>query len=822
MDTRSLGTRSFVTKRGLLILFSAMLLLAFVASEQALADSRGNHQRGDVARYILPPGNYGGIPFTQNSTDQLPLYSGLTPLRDNITNGDIDQFFLPENFQPIGQAHEEQTGRPGLRLIYDSYGIPHIYGQTRADVAFGAGWVTARDRGLLLQLGRGPARAAVADIPNLDAFSLVTSGQSFVPSAATEALVTKQRQLLVDTYGAKGQQIIDDAQAGTDGVNAYWAAHGINQPPATVNDVIAVTAFIGSIFGSGGGGEASNADLLAKLQGSLGPIKGYKAWDDVMLADDREAPTTIRKRFNYPPLTGGPVTGSVVLDANSIQSLNPRVPATTAAAAPAHKEASNFLITAPRRSATGNPLAVMGPQLGYYYPEIVEQEDLHGPGINAQGVAVPGLNMYILIGRTPNYAWSLTSADGDVRDVYAERLCEPDGSAPTRASTHYLYRGECRPFENFDAGLLNGQPIRYPVSVHGPVFATATVHGQPYALTRKRSTFGRDALNLAALKDMTEGKATTPRRFWSIANEFGFTFNWGYISRKATAYFSSGLLPRRPRGLDRRLPTLGTGHDEWTGFLSEREHPHDVNGPRGLLLNWNNRSAPGFMHGDNEPFGSVQHVELFNQWPKHARITDNVGIMNRAATEDDRALVWPVVSRVLHTGAAPSARDQEVVDILDHWVGRDAPRLDANGDGLWDEPGPVIMDQLWRSIADAVMSPVFGSLIPDLNAVRGLGSSSGESYVDKDLRTLLGKRVRDRFNLSYCGAGSLAACRSSLWNAVHQTADQLASQLGEPDPAKWTGPASRTGFIPGLLPNTFPTTNRPTFQQVLELQRHGH
>ena len=60
MYTRSLGTRSFVTKRGLLILFSAMLLLAFVASEQALADSRGNHQRGDVARYILPPGNYGG------------------------------------------------------------------------------------------------------------------------------------------------------------------------------------------------------------------------------------------------------------------------------------------------------------------------------------------------------------------------------------------------------------------------------------------------------------------------------------------------------------------------------------------------------------------------------------------------------------------------------------------------------------------------------------------------------------------------------------------------------------------------------------------
>ena len=32
--------------------------------------------------------------------------------------------------------------------------------------------------------------------------------------------------------------------------------------------------------------------------------------------------------------------------------------------------------------------------------------------------------MYILIGRTPDYAWSLTSAGHDVRDVYVEQLCE--------------------------------------------------------------------------------------------------------------------------------------------------------------------------------------------------------------------------------------------------------------------------------------------------------------------------------------------------------------------------------------------------------------
>src|SRR5262249_19533380 len=210
--------------------------------------------------------------------------------------------------------------------------------------------------------------------------------------------------------------------------------------------------------------------------------------------------------------------------------------------------------------------------------------------------------------------------------------------------------------------------------------------------------------------------------------------------------------------------------------LTQKKHPHGTSGPGGLLLNWNNRSAPGFMHGDDEPYGSVQRVEMFNRWPAKAVITDNVGIMNRAATQDVRSPVWPVVSRVLHTTAAPTPRDQEVLDILDDWVNRDAPRLDADNDTFYDEAGPTIMDALWRPIANAVMSPVFGSLIPNLDNVRSLGGLEGESYVDKDLRTLLGDPVVGRFNLSYCGLGSMTACSNALWQAIGQTAQALGTQ----------------------------------------------
>jgi acyl-homoserine lactone acylase PvdQ len=802
---------------------TAALLAAVAVAPGAGADDRRGR---DQAWYILPPGNYGGLPTTDESTDQLPLYDGLTPLRGDITQADIASHFLPEDFRPVGRTTEEATGRAGVQVLYDEYGVAHVTGTTRADVAFGAGWVTARDRNLLLSLGRGPARVAVADVPGIDAFSLVTSGQQFVPSPQAEALVTAQQDLLVRTFGAKGRQIIADAQATADGVNAYWTAHGIDQPPATVNDVIAVTAFIGSIFGAGGGGEATNADLLARLQQGMGTVQGRAAWNDVMLSLDAEAPTTTKKPFAYGPRTGGPVTGSLTIDPGSVVPLDPRQAPSSAdddlivdaAAAPPGKQASNFLVVAPGRSATGNSLAVMGPQLGYYYPEIVQQLHLKGPGFESQGVSVPGLSMYTLIGRTRDYAWSLTSANHDVRDVFAEQLCEPDGSAPSRESTHYLYKGTCRSFVQFDAGTLNGDPISYPTSVHGPVIGTATVEGTPFALTRKRSTFGRDVLNLAALKDMTDGKAATPQQFFQVANQFGFTFNWAYANRSKTAFFSSGLLPKRAPGLDRRLPTLGTGGYEWQGYLSQDEHPHDIGGPSGLLLNWNNRSAPGFMHGDDQAYGSIHRVELFDRFPGRTRLTDDVGIMNRAATEDYRSLVWPVIRAVLGGSRPPNSTDARVVRLLDEWVAKDAPRLDKDLDGFNDHPGAAIMDVVFRPIAEAVVAPVFRDLSIEVDKVRSLGGSSAASIVDKDLRRLLGRPVEGPFALRYCGAGDLVACQMTIWAALDAGIQGLLSDQGAV-PGDWRGAASRTTFVPGLIPDTIRSTNRPTFQQVLELAR---
>src|SRR3954470_10147882 len=109
----------------------ACLCLFPLLTVPALLAPGGAAARPDISRYILPAGSFGGLPTNPHSTDQLPLYDNLTPQRGNVSLGDINRLYLPENFKPVGTTTRENTGRAGLTIIRDAYGIPHIRAKTR-------------------------------------------------------------------------------------------------------------------------------------------------------------------------------------------------------------------------------------------------------------------------------------------------------------------------------------------------------------------------------------------------------------------------------------------------------------------------------------------------------------------------------------------------------------------------------------------------------------------------------------------------------------------------------------------------------------------
>jgi acyl-homoserine lactone acylase PvdQ len=773
---------------------------------------------------ILPPGANGSLTFDKNTRDQAQLYDALTPRFGNVTARDIRRTFkrAPLGASPA-RGDKRERPRPGVTVTRDAFGVAHVTGRTEADVAFGAGWVTAADRGLLLQLLRGPARVAALDVPGLDPLALALSGKTFVPSAEAEAFLANQLDAVRSLRGV-GPKLLALINAYAAGINGYYRTKGIPSPRLTANDVVASTALIAARFGTSGGREVQNAMFLDALEERFGAADARRVFADLREANDAESPVSVPGSF-APVAPQGPSPtseGAVVVDDGSFSG------APLAASA----IASNALLIGARRSETGRPLFVAGPQVGYFFPQFFAEMELAGAGFAVRGAVFPGVPL-VLVGRGPDFAWSSTSSQADNLDLFVETLCDDDRT--------YLYRGQCEPMRRFFVGTLRaqGEPDRqvaYYETTHGPVVGYASVAGKRVAISLQRSTRGRELLSTRAFFDLNTGRVTSASDFLSTMNAVEFGLNWFYADNRDIALFSSGRLPIRAPGTDSALPTVGTGEYDWRGFVRFGAHAQRINPPSGAILNWNNRPAADVGSADsNFAYGSVHRVDLLRSavaGAKRHSLASLAGAMNKAATQDLRvARVWPVVRDVLRSGSAPSARAEAAASLLDSWRASGSSRLDRDLDGKIDDPGAAVMDAAWPRLADAVMGPALGPLVERLAALHprsddpgptGSAYSSGwYGYVDKDLRTLLGRDVRSPYSRRYCGAGVLESCRAALWAALGAAAAELEKTQG-PSPSTWRADATaeRIRFASGVLPDTMHWTNRPTFQQLMSFSGH--
>ena len=194
------------------------------------------------------------------------------------------------------------------------------------------------------------------------------------------------------------------------------------------------------------------------------------------------------------------------------------------------------MLVGAKRSQTGHPLFVAGPQVGYFFPEFFAEMELTGAGFNVRGAVFPGVPM-VLVGRGPDYAWSATSSQADNLDLFVETLCDDD--------VHYLYRGQCEPMRRFFAGTLKAQgqadqEVSYEETTHGPVIGYAKVGGKRVAISVQRSTRGRELLSTKAFYDLNTARVTSAKDFLSTMNGVEFSFNWFYADDRDIAPSRAG------------------------------------------------------------------------------------------------------------------------------------------------------------------------------------------------------------------------------------------------------------------------------------------
>lgn len=556
-----------------------------------------------------------------------------------------------------------------VEVRFDGQRRPYVTAASLPDALFAQGWLHADNRLWQMELLRraGGGRMAQA----LGAGLLATDEELWragVPqlAAVLERNASRQLRTLVARYVA--------------GINARLAeqrfappeflAAGVTPRPWEPADVFAVGALIA--FQSAGNfrNELLRLALAAELDAEA------FAW---FLPDETGLPD-----FPY-VLAGTEVRDGVLAalaSADAVSTLDGRL-------MPGSALGSNGWVVAPHRSASGRALFAFDSHDDLSQPNLFYEVHLFfAERGQLRGWSLPGLPG-VINGFNRRLAWGLTNI-GDTQDLFIEEFHPDDPDRLLGPAGYYGVRTER--VEIAVAGRDAPAVLTIRRSRHGPL-----IHDDPPLALRWTGHdvrgFGLDGLLGINLADDWPAFSTALDNLPAPVSNATYADTSGNI-----AFRTAGLVPRRRSGKG-LVPLRGADAEAgWDGYVPMSELPRRVNPSSGYLAAANARidqAADPLISADNAPGYRMRRLHQVLGGPGRLTLDD----MRRLQTDwynSQAALLLPGLLEALQAADfADPART--ALEVLRAW--HEHP---VNGRDL---AGPVIYEQFYVALADAVFAP---------------------------------------------------------------------------------------------------------------------
>jgi len=571
-----------------------------------------------------------------------------------------------------------KIGDATIRIFRDKFGVPHIYAPSIYGVFYGSGYAQAQDRLAQMELYRRTAKGELAELMGEGALEQDKQRRTLGYTEAERweqfASLSPEEQLVLKAFADGVNAIIAQVNAGKRPMPQRLKELGLTKLKAwKPTDTIAIAHMMAERFGSSGGEELRMLQLRLYLQLRFG-AQAMSVLNDLAWQNDPTSPTTV---------TGGARDAGRGTGKKQTLNLVPR-PSSSVPLLEAIRVAEEWdsvewcrklglftkfgsyaMVVAPKKSATGKPLLVGGPQMATGTPSIAYEIALYCPKFQVRGMTFAGIPI-VLIGMNRHLAWTTTSGAGDNVDIFAEHLSR-------ESKYRYLYRGEWLPMERrVELIFVKGkeEPVQVEVcrTVHGVVLSWDEKAGVAYA--RAKAYQGKELGVLKAIYAFH--KATNIREFAEACQHIATSHNFFVATKDGDiGFWFCGRYPIRAEGIDPRFPTPGTGEFDWKGFVPFDKLPQQINPPQGFFANWNNKPAPWWDNGDLPRWGAVHHVK---------RIIDLLASKPKLTLEDLRRFVVdiegydvradffkPLLLRAVQKVAAGDSELKMVADLLKRW-----------------------------------------------------------------------------------------------------------------------------------------------------------
>jgi len=601
-----------------------------------------------------------------------------------------------------------------VTIIRDNYGVPHIFADSLEELFYGYGYAVAQDRLYQLEILR---RSYYGEISEIYGAKFIKFDKAMRLNNLTKDEINYQIKTLL---GADHKIAVKSLAAG---INCYidealkdkknllskeFQDYGFTPKKWTETDVAAVFLSIMGVF-MDISREYKNLGVLKEFIKLHGPLKGKAIFKDWAYVNDPGAYTTVPKNeeFAYNQNKRSFANLDIWID-KLIEEKKDIIESQEEILGDIVSGGFSYcVLISPKKSTTGNPILMGGPQFGWQIPSALYEVGLHGGDIDVEGSTLVGYP-FIMFGHTKTTAFSSTAGLNNIVDHYAERL-NPNNKY------QYWYKGS---WHNMDVReeviKVKGEKdrvVKFYSTVHGPVFAW----GNGVAYSKRLSCRNDYLLGLVSFFEIMRAK--TVEQFRKAAQIGSLTINQFYADSNGNiAYFHQGKNPIRPVGLDVSLPTPGTGEYEWLGFIPRDKNPFVKNPKQGYIVNWNNKPATNWPNGDiSSGFGSSA------AWGEENRVLWIDYLLKKKEKFSVDDMKW-IIKEINDENIWAFSFKKYLIDAIDH-VGGNDPLLkeakkvlidwdnhfrDKDNNGYYDSAGLVIFQAWWQNVIKNTFEDEFG------------------------------------------------------------------------------------------------------------------
>ncbi|MBO9696879.1 MAG: penicillin acylase family protein [Sphingopyxis sp.] len=578
-----------------------------------------------------------------------------------------------------------------VAIYRDSFGVPHVEGETSDAVMFGAGYAIAHDRLAAMELARHNTQGRRAEL--VGASALDTDKMMRGRKLSDAELMTRYRALAPE-HQKMIRGMVNGINKRIDEVNAdpenltplEFIRWGIKPTRWTLTEYLALIA--AAPLGRDTY-EIRNLEFLKAMTDRYGPEKAWQIFNDVVPISDPDSPTTIPAGDDRAPPR--PVPVPVQSAAQLPKGRDIAAAAGQTAPLLPVKGASRCLVIGPQKSASGNVLMLEATADG---PEI----HLHGGGFDNAGFGSTGWGVPTM-GRGAQHGWLLVSGSSEAGTTFAEKL-------NPKNRHEYWYKGAWKKMEHRTETfrVKDAAPVTHDVAwtIHGPVIAWDVDNGTAYA--QQMGVHGRELDTWIAFAEMGRAKSLAEFKEKGV-DRLGWNLGACYGGEDGTiAYFEAGALPKKAAGVDPRLPTPGTGEYDWTGFLTPAEKPQMINPGQQYFMSWNSKATGWSQEGDNARIGATfrtwlgdrlakngQSLTLLDMREFNGKIFNALGAVDRNQAAPD--FFAPFIRKAIET-----SDDAEVKRAGEYMLGFDGLYRDRDNDQRYDNPG-LTLYRTWLQVA---------------------------------------------------------------------------------------------------------------------------